>query len=167
MKLVHIYYLIPFIVALLAQWIKLIIDSLSGKKKSFHSFFTSGGMPSAHSTLTSSLLTIVIIIEKWFTELSMIVMVFPILVWYDAANVRYESWKHAKYINSLKEEMHKVMTQSYEEYIHPHTSLSLEVLKERLWHTPIEVFVGIVFGISVTLILVTLIDSNLIHFASL
>ena len=54
MDLYQIYYCIPFLVALLAQFIKIIIDSFSGKHITFRSMLVSGGMPSAHSTLTSS-----------------------------------------------------------------------------------------------------------------
>ena len=93
--------------------------------------------------------------------MTMVVTVYAILVWYDAANVRYESGKHAQYINSLKQEMHKVMTQE-------HISSSIRwfaILKERLWHTPVEIIIGILFGAATTLWLVSLIDTYIINFS--
>lgn len=63
MEIYYIYYCIPFIVALCAQGIKLIIDSFSGRKISIRTALVAGGMPSAHSTLTSSLVTIVILMK--------------------------------------------------------------------------------------------------------
>jgi acid phosphatase family membrane protein YuiD len=108
-----IYFFIPIIVWCLAQIIKAIIDSFSWKKITFRSFISSWGIPSAHSTLTSSILVMVILIEWLFTTMTMVVSVFTFLIWYDATNVRYESWKHAQYINSLRDEMQKVMLQDH------------------------------------------------------
>lgn len=92
----------------------------------------------------------------------MIVMVYALLVWYDAANVRYESGKHAQYINTLRQEMHRVMTTDEHHYFHPNP---LELLKERLGHTPVEITVGVLFGLFVTLGVVALIDSYIISFS--
>lgn len=161
MDLYQIYYCIPFLVALLAQFIKIIIDSFSGKHITFRSMLVSGGMPSAHSTLTSSVLMMVILIEWLFSVTTMIVTVFALLVRYDAANVRYESGKHAQYINSLRIEMHKVMTQ---EHMYSH-AWWLDRLKERLGHTPVEIIVGILFWAAATLALVSLFDTYLISFS--
>lgn len=97
----------------------------------------------------------------------MVVAVYACLVWYDAANVRYESGKHAQYINSLRQEMHKVMT--YDQPVPPslqhHTFPTLELLKERLGHTPVEIGVGILFGMVVTLCLVWILDLYVISFS--
>lgn len=162
MELSYIYYCIPFIVALFAQIIKIILDMFSGKKATFQSLLVSWGMPSAHTTLTSSLLTMVILMEWVFNPLSMIVAVYAILVRYDAANVRYESWKHAYYINSLREEMHKVMTKDSWQW----TVSRFDILKERLGHTPVEIIVGILFGVAVTIGLVSIIDIYIINFST-
>ena len=161
MELYQIYYCVPFVVALVAQAVKIVIDAFSGKHITIRSALASWGMPSAHSTLTSSLLMMVILIEGPFSVMTMVVTVYAILVWYDAANVRYESGKHAQYINSLKQEMHKVMTQE-------HISSSIRwfaILKERLWHTPVEIIIGILFGAATTLWLVSLIDTYIINFS--
>lgn len=156
MELYQLYYLIPFVVALLAQWLKLIIDFTRGHGLHIKSLFVSWWMPSAHSTLTSSLLVVVLVMEGWLTELSMITAAFAWLVWYDAANVRYQSWKHAKYINSLRSEMFVMMSwdvSHWEEFL----------LKERLWHTPLEVIVGILFGASASLGCMLLLDTYVVH----
>lgn len=158
----HIYFLVPLIVGLLAQLSKVIIDSYFGNKFTLRSLRSSWGMPSAHSTLTSSVLTMTILFEGFFSTISMVTGIFSLLIWYDAANVRYESGKHAQYINSLKDEMHRVMT-------HDHLSEKpffswFWLLKERLWHTPTEISVGIIFWIAVTVWVVSLIDSYIITF---
>lgn len=162
MSLHDIYFLVPIIVWSLAQLVKVTIDSYYGKRIDIHALFSSWGMPSAHSTLTSSLVVMVILLEWLFSTMSMIVTVYAVLIRYDAANVRYESWKHAQYINSLRDEMHRVMT-------HEHLNekpyfLPFGILRERLWHTPTEILVGILFGISVTIGVVSLIDIYVVNF---
>jgi uncharacterized protein len=158
----NIYFFIPFIVWAFAQIVKVMIDSYCGKKITFRSLLSSWGMPSAHSTLTSSLVTMVILFEWLFSTITMIVSVFSVLIRYDAANVRYESWKHAQYINTLRDEMHKVMT-------HEHLSekphfLGFGLLRERLWHTPVEISIWILFWVFVTIGFVLLCDMYIISF---
>lgn len=158
----NIYFLVPLIVWVLAQLSKVVIDSYCWNTFTLRSLWSSWGMPSAHSTLTSSVLTMTILLEGFFSTTSMIVGIFAILIWYDAANVRYESWKHAQYINSLRTEMHKVMD-------HDHLSdkpffSSFGLLRERLWHTPTEISIWIIFWIAVTVWVVSLIDSYIITF---
>lgn len=157
-----IYFLVPVIVWWLAQVSKVLIDSYMGNAFTLRSLWSSWGMPSAHSTLTSSVLTMVVLLEDIFSTMTMVVVIFSILIRYDAANVRYESGKHAQYINSLKDEMHKVMT-------HDHLSerpyfLWFWLLRERLWHTPVEILVWILFWWAVTLWIVWLLDIYVINF---
>jgi uncharacterized protein len=119
-------------------------------------------MPSAHSTLTSSVLTMVILLEGIFSSISMVVSIFSLLIRYDAANVRYESWKHAQYINSLRNEIHKVM--DHENMTDKSFFTWFGLLRERLWHTPVEISIWIIFWISVTLWIVSLLDTYIITF---
>ncbi len=65
-----------------------------------------------------------------------ICLTFAILFWYDAANVRYEAGKHAKYINEIKDELKSFSFIDYK----------LQDLQERLWHTSTEVVGGILVG---------------------
>lgn len=158
----NIYFLVPIIVWWLAQVSKVFIDSYMGNSFTLRSLWSSWGMPSAHSTLTSSVLTMVVLLEGIFSTMTMVVTIFAILIRYDAANVRYESGKHAQYINSLRDEMHKVMT-------HDHLSekpyfLWFWLLRERLWHTPVEILVWILFWWAVTLWIVWLLDIYVINF---
>lgn len=157
-----IYYLLPLIVAIFAQLIKVIIDMRTWKKLWFYSLLSSGGMPSTHTTITSSLLVMIILFDGLFNVTTMVVTVFALLIRYDAANVRYESGKHAQYINSLKYQIHQVMNQEHIPEVSSY--LAIDKLRERLWHTPIEIFVGILFGVGVTLWLFSLIDSYIVPF---
>lgn len=158
----YIYYVLPFFVAGFAQMIKIWIDLSRWKSFTWYAFLASGGMPSTHSTITSSALLMVMLFEGVFSPLSMISSVFAILVWYDAANVRYQAGKHAQYINSLKEQLQHVMR--YDEVSDVRHMWWLHVLKERLGHTPQEILVWIIFWFSVTLWCVALIDRYIISF---
>ena len=158
----NIYFFVPLIVWILAQLSKVLIDSFYWNKLNFHSLWSSWGMPSAHSTLTSSLFVVVILLEWLFSTLSMIVFIFSLLIWYDAANVRYESWKHAQYINSLRSDMHRVMT--YDHIVEKPFFSWFSLLRERLWHTPTEIFIWIIFWVITTLLVVHLIDNYIITF---
>ncbi len=157
-----IYFLLPIIVAIFAQLIKVVIDIHTWKKLRFYSLLSSGGMPSTHTTITSSLLVMIILFEWFFSTTTMIVSVFSVLIRYDAANVRYESGKHAQYINSLKYQLHQVMNQEHIPEISSY--LAIDKLRERLWHTPIEILVGILFGVCVTLWSVSLLDTYIVPF---
>jgi acid phosphatase family membrane protein YuiD len=161
-NLYNIYFTVPLIVWALAQISKVIIDSYCWSKFTLRSLWSSWGMPSAHSTLTSSVLIMVILFEWFFSTISMVVGIFSLLIRYDAANVRYESWKHAQYINSLRSEMHKVMDH---DHIADKSFFSwFGILRERLWHTPTEISIWIIFWLAVTLWVVSLIDSYIINF---
>ncbi len=72
-----------------------------------------------------------------------ICLTFAFLFWYDAANVRFEAGKHAKYINEIKDELRSFSFIDYK----------LQDLQERLWHTFVEVVWGIVVGGTLTALL--------------
>lgn len=101
------------------------------------------------------------------TPLFMVAGVFSLLIWYDAMNLRYESGKHAQYINSLRSEIGYILrvdeTRNEEEMIKDNLRITRLSLKERIGHTPLEVCAGIIFGVGVTI----LIDYGRVIFSSL
>lgn len=149
------YVVIPFFVGALAQVIKLLIDYYYKRPFSWNSLRTSGWFPSTHGTLTSSALTMVFFVDGLESTLFMVVATISFLVWYDAANVRYESGKHAQYINLIKKEIQQVVM---EDDITLHDKVPLLSLKERIGHTPLEVIGGIFYGTFVTVILIWIIE---------
>lgn len=89
-------------------------------------------MPSVHSSVVVSLAT-AFALKYWVqSDLFAIVMGFTVIIIYDAINVRFEAWLHAKAINK---------------------KLWRKELKESLWHLPSEAFAGSVLGIVIALIL--------------
>lgn len=123
-------FLIPFSALLLAEILKIVFDSIKNKKLSFKNFLHSGGFPSGHSALVSSLATLVYF---KFSPQSMefaLAMVLAIIVLYDAVNLRGEAGKHAQVLNQLQKKAK---------------------LEERLGHTYLQMLAGVVVGILTSL----------------
>lgn len=134
---------ILMIVWFFIQFIKITLDSIKHKKISFMYIFTAGGFPSTHAGLATSITTMVWI-THWFDSILFALSCgFSLLFAYDAMNVRFQSWKQAKYINEIRLDLKSVLTK--QEKWNP--------LKERLWHTPIEVLWWIIISFITTFLL--------------
>ena len=123
----------------LAQFVKI----FTGKEKAiqFSRIFTSGGMPSSHSAFVTSLATLVGI-ERGFDSTDFaIVMVFAMIVMYDASGVRRAVGKQAAILNKILDD------------IHHGKHIEQNKLKELIGHSPKEVWFGAAFGIIIALIL--------------
>ncbi len=107
------------------------IISTTGKMDIKRAFW-SGGMPSVHSAIVVSIAMAIALKYWFFYDFFATVIWFTIIIIYDAINVRYEAWLHAKAINQTMWEKR---------------------FKESLWHLPSEAFVGSVTGILVALIM--------------
>jgi acid phosphatase family membrane protein YuiD len=103
--------------------------------------FGTGGMPSSHSALVTSLATATGLRYGFDGAYFAIATVLALIVMYDARGVRQESGQHARMINRIVREIMAGQTITEGE------------LKELLGHTTIEVFVGGLVGIVYTLIL--------------
>ena len=128
------------------QILKVIIDSIKIEEFSFTSIFAAGWFPSFHSWLATSVTTMVRLNEWFNSVLFAVCFAFSLLVAYDAMNIRFESGKQAKCINEIRSSLSAALL----------WSLNREErlpLKERLWHTPIEVAWGILISFILTFIL--------------
>ena len=94
-----------------------------------------GGMPSTHSALATSITTLIYLDYGVTSPLFSITLIFSLIVIYDSMGIRYESGNQARILN-------KAFGTN---------------LKERLGHRPIETLVGVIFGITTTLLLVEII----------
>jgi acid phosphatase family membrane protein YuiD len=123
-------FLIPLVVLILTEIVKMSIDVWHGGE--WHAWlFQPGGMPSSHSAFVTSLLIIVarkLGIESMEFAIS---FVFACIVWYDAMSARRALGEQAKILNRLQKWEH---------------------LSERLGHSLRQVIGGIVFGAAVTII---------------
>jgi len=126
------------------QLIKIIIDSIKYKKFHTLNIFSAWWFPSFHAGIVTSITTM-IWIYFWFDSIFFAFSCgFALIVAYDAMNVRFESGKQAQYINEIRTSITSVLSMTKKD--HP-------ALKERLWHTPVEVLWGIIIWFVLTFIL--------------
>lgn len=128
-----------FVISVFACFLAQFIKIFTGKDKfiQLSRIFTSGGMPSSHSSFVTSLSTLVGI-EKGFSSIEFaIVAVFSLIIMYDASGVRRAVGKQAIILNQMVEDL-----QTKKHFEH-------KKLKELVGHTPIEVLFGAILGILV------------------
>ena len=128
------------------QILKVIIDSIKIKAISYTSIFAAWGFPSFHSGLATSVTTMVWLSEWFNSVLFAVCFAFSLLVAYDAMNIRFESWKQAKCINEIRSSLSSALLWN----LNRDERLPL---KERLWHTPIEVAWWIIISFILTFVL--------------
>ena len=134
---------IVLLVGVIIQFIKIIIDSIVEKRVCFNHIFISWWFPSFHTWVATSITLLALLIDGIWSVSFGIALTFSMLFAYDAMNVRYQTWKHAEYLNAIRRDLQEnfLMTQ-------PKKSK----LKERLWHTPIEVMWGFIFWVVLTFV---------------
>ncbi|GMO27968.1 MAG: divergent PAP2 family protein [Termitinemataceae bacterium] len=123
-----------------AQVIKVAIAIASKSRKTMrdllHTFFwKTGGMPSSHASLVSSLTTSIGIREGMSSNLFIVTLFFALLVLRDAVGVRHSSGMQAKSLNSLGRKLFDKFSVDY------------TPVKEVQGHTVLEVLVGCFLGI--------------------
>ena len=132
---------IIMIVGLIIQLTKVTIDIIRYKRFYIGHLFSSGGFPSFHTGLSSSVTMLVLLDQGFGSMMFAIVFAFSLLFAYDAMNLRYEAGQHAHYINDLRFELQGVLQKKE------------GTLKERIGHTPLEVAGGVIFGSLLTFLI--------------
>ncbi|GHV87657.1 hypothetical protein AGMMS50267_00170 [Spirochaetia bacterium] len=94
-----------------------------------------GGMPSSHSALVSSMSTSAAINEGIGSNLFIVTLFFALIIMRDAVGVRRSSGLQARALNSLGRQLSEDSSVEY----HP--------VKEVHGHTPMEVVLGALLGI--------------------
>ncbi len=74
--------------------------------------------------------------DKLFMVVCILAAAFALVVMYDAFNVRRAAGEHAKHINQMWEELREELQ----------SVPAMEILKESLGHTPLQVIVGALLG---------------------
>lgn len=133
--------ILPIIAGALAQIIKLFIKS-NKQKFRLKSMLAYSGMPSGHSAITISLVTIVGLEEGWHSPLFAISTILALIVIRDALGIRRYLGQHGRVLNILVKDLEddKLVDESY-----PH-------LLENIGHTPVQVLAGSFLGFTVSLI---------------
>jgi acid phosphatase family membrane protein YuiD len=134
------YLIIPIVIWFFVQSFKVIYDLIVDRKLNLKRMVGSGGMPSSHSALVCSLTTIVGVRNGVESPLFAISLIFAAIVMYDAAGVRRAAGKQARILNQI------IMSEGKKINIQ-------EKLIELIGHTPLEVIVGGIVGVIVSLML--------------
>ena len=129
---------------MLAQTIKMMTGLIRTKRVDFRYLLSTGGMPSAHSSMVCALLTSLGLTEGFDAPITMLAFAFAAITMFDAASVRRAAGHQAKVLNQMIQELFKAHR------------LSQTHLKELLGHTRKEVFAGMLLGIAVATAVVKL-----------
>lgn len=121
---------------LVAQTAKMINCFIESRRLDFGYMVSTGGMPSAHSAMASSLATSLGLCEGFSSPIFALGLAFAIVVMFDAQSVRKAAGEQAKVLNRIVDEL-----------LHEH-HLSQTKLKELLGHTRLEVLMGMLTGIA-------------------
>jgi acid phosphatase family membrane protein YuiD len=117
-----------------AQFIKPFVEFMRSRTWNWGFWFSSGGMPSSHSSTIIAAMLGIGLFEGFNTSLFALAAALAMIVIYDAAGVRRQAGIHAQKIN----EMINLLLQG-----HP---ISEKELKEVIGHSPIEVVGGVILG---------------------
>jgi acid phosphatase family membrane protein YuiD len=121
----------------MAQLIKVPLYYLQNRKWNWALLFTTGGMPSSHSSLMTATTLAIGLYNGFDSPIFALGVVITMIVTYDAAGVRQQAGIHAHRINVI-----------FGELLHGHP-VSERDLREVLGHTPLEVIGGILLGLAV------------------
>ncbi|MBL7051983.1 MAG: divergent PAP2 family protein [Nanoarchaeota archaeon] len=120
---------------ILVQIIKVIILYIKEKEFQIKHFIKTGGMPSSHSALVTSLVTIIYLIEG-FSSTFTIALVLALIVMRDAFGVRRTVGEETQIIKKLLKK-NRIKTK----------------LHNSEGHTPYQVTIGAIIGLLITLII--------------
>ncbi|MEI6150224.1 MAG: divergent PAP2 family protein, partial [bacterium] len=123
-----------------ASILKMLANLRQTGRVDFQYLASLGGMPSAHSAMVSGLATAVGLREGFGSTIFAVTLAFAAVVMFDASTVRRATGLQARLLNQIVDEVFK------------HHHLSAQKLKEILGHTRMEVFAGMLVGITTGLV---------------
>ena len=132
------YLICPFAAWTLAGSLKFIINSLRAGRAAF-GLIGYGGLPSNHSAIVTSTTALIALQEGINHPAFGVALTLSFIVVLDASSLRKQVGKQAAAINLLAKEA-RIETS----------------LRERIGHTLIEIFAGVVVGVSIALCISTL-----------
>lgn len=129
--------IIPVIIILLAQALKLATDEKKGNFDLINIFGRYGGMPSTHTAFIASIGTLLAIKVGLDSPIFALWFVLAVVVIRDAMGLRQEVSRHSLAIDNIAKK----------------TGTEVPKLNFRVGHKPLEVIAGFLFGLSLTLII--------------
>lgn len=128
---------------IVTQILKPILYYLINKQWKTQLLFDSGGLPSSHSSMVTSLVLSVGLIEKFSSTIFAVTVVFAFITMYDAANVRYYAGQNIQLTRRLITDL-KATDNNNKRLNDP---IYETRIKEVLGHKWIEVFSGAILGL--------------------
>jgi len=125
---------------IIAQAIKVTFGVVRQRKFDFRWFVGTGGMPSSHAAGASCLATAIGLECGFDSAYFALAALFALVVMFDAQGVRYASGKQARILNKVMEDIY------WQGRIQEHR------LRELVGHTPVEVVVGFLLGVTIALV---------------
>jgi hypothetical protein len=127
-------------VGLLIQAFKGVAVFIQTRRWNLRRFVETGGMPSSHAASVSALSTEVAFRQGVTSLLFGVTLYFSLVVMYDAAGLRRAAGRHATVLNRMIDQHWKDPEQETQK------------LMELLGHTPLEVAVGALIGLSASVL---------------
>lgn len=122
---------------LIAQTVKVIFGVLRQKRFDFRWFVGTGGMPSSHAAGASCLATAIGFEYGFNSVYFALATSFAIVVMFDAQGVRRLTGRQAQILNRIMDD------------IYWQGRIQESRLRELIGHTPVEVIIGFLLGVSV------------------
>lgn len=125
--------------------------------------FSTGGMPSSHSSGVTALITAIVIQQGWASPLTAIALTFGILVMFDSMGVRRQSGEHGVIINELIDDIQllgKSLSGANAEEIKEELDNSSMHQNVFLGHKPVEVIFGSLYGMILSILIHLLFYAN-------
>ncbi|CAM5783116.1 MULTISPECIES: divergent PAP2 family protein [Brevibacillus] len=135
----------------IAQFVKIPLTYFATKTWQWSLLFSTGGMPSSHSSAVTALSTAVGIREGFTSSMFAISAIIGIIVMFDAAGVRRHAGMQAVVLNKLVDEFNHLLEGMKTFKVRPNQEKA-QKLKELLGHQPIEVLIGGWLGIVIAII---------------
>lgn len=119
----------------IAQTIKVVLGVIQERRFNFRWFVGTGGMPSSHAAGASAMATVCGLQEGFESPAFAVAAVVAIITMFDAQGVRRATGQQAVLLNQIMDNMYD-------------TQMTANRLKELVGHTPLQVLVGGVLGMS-------------------
>jgi len=139
------YLIIPLAALIITQFIKVVIDAYKHQPFSMNSY---GGMPSTHSALFASLVTVSWYLAGiWSFEFAVSFILYLVIV-RDAVGIRMQLGNHGAMLKQLIQEHER----------DHHHNIPHETIITRLGHTPLQATIGTLCGVTISMILLYLLN---------
>ncbi|MGL5295448.1 MAG: divergent PAP2 family protein [Culicoidibacterales bacterium] len=129
-----------------AQFYKFVRHYVDYHKWDIAYLFTTGGMPSSHSSLVVATVVAIGIVDGVNTTTFILALIFASVVLHDALGIRRHAGRQAQVINQMIQDLQGVQEAIMEGGLLNNPKYDRR-LKELLGHEPIEVAAGTIWGI--------------------